>query len=85
MYVHIGGQTDVYLLWTVHHIAVDLWSFVVLLDDLGEIYSRLAQHATTAPRPQKSLRQYIECVASMKQSLEEKQEKVDLSPIYFIR
>src|SRR5690242_11042585 len=32
---------DVYLLWTVHHIAVDLWSFVVLLDDFAEIYSRL--------------------------------------------
>ena len=33
------SKGDQYLLWLVHHIAVDLWSMVVLLSELQSIYS----------------------------------------------
>ena len=49
-----GVITEQFLLWTVHHIAVDLWSFVVLLDDLAHIYASRARRALAAQPPLQS-------------------------------
>jgi hypothetical protein len=42
------GSSESYLLWTCHHIAVDLWSYVVLLDELGKLYSLFVDKAVAA-------------------------------------
>jgi hypothetical protein len=54
-FIHRGDE--LFILWTIHHIIVDLWSFVVMLEDLGALYlgQKIAAPAT----------QYIQCVPSL--------------------
>ncbi len=48
---------------TVHHIAVDLWSFVVLLDDLSALYCELTKQRVPYPLSPTPM-QYVQCLPS---------------------
>ncbi len=48
---HPQGEVQYLLIWTMHHIAVDLWSMILLMDDLKALYSTnmlAASHNTHA-------------------------------------
>jgi amino acid adenylation domain-containing protein/thioester reductase-like protein len=78
--IHNRADHHTYMLWTVHHIAVDLWSFVVLLRDLATLYEYFQEnrsrkltvplHVLPPPRMQ-----YVETVLSQQQGISGKRQE----------
>ncbi|MGF7034182.1 amino acid adenylation domain-containing protein [Paenibacillus mucilaginosus] len=55
------GEGEAYLLFTLHHIIGDFWSFAVLAKEFGEVYSALTEDRNwTLPAEPGSYRTYVE-------------------------